>query len=60
MTLAQTAIAFDLLGVDGGDEVREALAGPYHRTAFLGNVLSLAWAALATTPAAVDRLRSSP
>ena len=59
LTLAQTAVALDLHGVEGGYEVREALAAAFRRTAFLGNVLAVAWAALATTPTAIDRLRST-
>lgn len=59
LTLAQTALALDLVGSPGGDDVREALAQAYSRTRFLGNTLALAWAALATAPPDVRaRLRS--
>jgi hypothetical protein len=60
LTLAQTALALDLVGSGGGDEVRESLAAAYDRTRFLGNTLALAWATLATAPPDVTaRLRST-
>ncbi len=59
LTLAQTALALDLVGSPGGDDVRESLAQAYSRTRFLGNTLALAWATLATAPPDVRaRLRS--
>lgn len=59
LTLAQSAVALDLHRAEGVGEIRTALDTAFRKTAFLGNVLAIAWAALATAPAAVDRLRST-
>jgi hypothetical protein len=60
LTLAQTAVALDLHGAGGVSRVTEAIGAAYGKTGFLGNLLALAWAALATGPPAVrDRLRST-
>ena len=60
LTLAQTALAFDLHGEREGDAVRDALETAFHRTAFMGNVLALGWATLATSPVSLwGRLRRS-
>lgn len=60
LTLAQTAVTFALHGIGDLHGVRDAMDASYARTAFLGNVLALGWAALATGPAANrDRLRST-
>ncbi len=60
LTLAQTSVALDLHRADGVAPVIAAMGTAYERTGFLGNLLALAWAALATGPPAVrDRLRST-
>ena len=60
LTLAQTLIAMRLHRRESASEVLDALASVHRKTAFLGNVLALAWAALATAPAGrLDRLRSA-
>jgi hypothetical protein len=60
LTLAQTAVALDLHDADGVAEVRDAMDVAYRKTAFLGNLLTLAWATLATGPSQrLDRLRSA-
>ncbi|MBK9179644.1 MAG: hypothetical protein IPM45_08770 [Acidimicrobiales bacterium] len=55
LTLAQAAAALRLLGEDV-TEVEVALAERYAATAFLDDVVALAWAAIATGPR-LDRLR---
>ena len=61
LTLAQTLVALRLHGSDGAADLRQALASVYRRTAFLGNVLALAWAVLATAPdGLLDRMRITP
>lgn len=60
LTLAQTLIAFRLQGAEDEQELVDAIASTYRRTGFLGNVLALGWAVLATSPdGGLDRLRSS-
>ncbi len=61
LTLAQTLVALRLHGSDGvATEVGKALGVVYRKTAFLGNTLALAWAALATAPdETLNRLRST-
>lgn len=61
LTLAQTLVALRLHDGDGTSDVLRALVAVHRRSAFLGNVLALAWAALATAPdATLGRLRSTP
>jgi hypothetical protein len=50
LSLAQTIIALRLHGRQT-TELERALASSYRRTRFLDNILTLAWAALATAPA---------
>ena len=57
LTLAQSAVALDLHRADGVGELHAALGATFHKTEFLGNVLTLGWAALASAPSAVNRLR---
>ena len=59
LTLAHAAVALDLHGVEGADEIRAALETAFRKTGFLGNLLALGWAALAASRAAVDGLRSA-
>lgn len=59
LTLAHAAVALDLHDIEGAGEIRAALETAFRKTGFLGNLLAIGWAALAASPAAVDRLRSA-
>jgi hypothetical protein len=56
LTLALTLAAFSLTGGGPTGEVADALAASFDATGFLGNVLTTAWATLATGPG-LERLR---
>jgi hypothetical protein len=56
LSLALTLAALELTGEAPSDEIATALTASFDATGFLGNVLTTAWAALATGPG-LERLR---
>jgi hypothetical protein len=59
LSLAVTLAALRLTGEAPGDEIVTALTASFDTTRFLGSVLALAWATLATGPG-LERLRVPP